>query len=395
MSQIIRLNESDLLNIVKRVLLEGKKDNPEKRVKSSYQLMIDGAAGGGTNPKHIISGIKKLKNKEEFYRLNYLFKDNKTGYKSFNEMIKGEFEYVKIFGLNNSDDFETLKKEFNRLGVEMEDVKSKKEGFKFINLGKGNNPLAGGDESDDESDNESDNESELDDDNDTKKEKKKKTGCIKGDCKNGYGTYTYPDGEKYVGHFKNGKQNGYGTYTYPDGIKYVGNNKDDEWSGYGTMTWPNGHKYAGNYKGSLRDGYGTYTYSDGRKYVGNFKAGEYGGYGTYTNIHGIKFSGNWVDDTLDGKSTNELDELTENNNSNNNNQNTTTCDQPQKPLYKYKDDKMYEYAKSGDCWWAQNVKSKKWFNLTELVKTRPNIQVSIDRLNTAETNNELIMITGS
>jgi len=308
MSQIIRLNESDLLNIVKRVLLEGKKDNPENRVKASYQLMIDGAEGRGTNPKYIISGIKKLKNKEEFYRLNYLFKDNKTGYKSFNEMIKGEFEYVKIFGLNNSDDFETLKKEFNRLGVEMEDVKSKKEGFKFINLGKGNKPLAGGDESD----NESDNESELDDDNDTKKEKKKKTGCIKGDCKNGYGTYTY-----------------------------------------GTMTWPNGHKYAGNYKGSLRDGYGTYTYSDGRKYVGNFKAGEYDGYGTYTNIHGIKFSGNWVDDTLDGKSTNELDELTENNNSNNNNQNTTTCDQPQKPLYKYKDDKMYEYAKSGDCWWAQ------------------------------------------
>jgi len=391
MSQIIRLNESDLLNIVKRVLLEGKKDNPENRVKASYQLMIDGAEGRGTNPKYIISGIKKLKNKEEFYRLNYLFKDNKTGYKSFNEMIKGEFEYVKIFGLNNSDDFETLKKEFNRLGVEMEDVKSKKEGFKFINLGKGNKPLAGGDESD----NESDNESELDDDNDTKKEKKKKTGCIKGDCKNGYGTYTFPDGDKYVGHFKNGKQNGYGTYTFPDGIKYVGNHKDDDFSGYGTMTWPNGHKYAGNYKGSLRDGYGTYTYSDGRKYVGNFKAGEYDGYGTYTNIHGIKFSGNWVDDTLDGKSTNELDELTENNNSNNNNQNTTTCDQPQKPLYKYKDDKMYEYAKSGDCWWAQNVKSKKWFNLTELVKTRPNMQVSIDRLNTAETNNELLMITGS
>ncbi len=350
MSQIIRLNESDLLNIVKRVLLEGKKDNPENRVKASYQLMIDGAEGRGTNPKYIISGIKKLKNKEEFYRLNYLFKDNKTGYKSFNEMIKGEFEYVKIFGLNNSDDFETLKKEFNRLGVEMEDVKSKKEGFKFINLGKGNKPLAGGDESD----NESDNESELDDDNDTKKEKKKKTGCIKGDCKNGYGTYTYPDGEKYVGHFKNGKQNGYGTYTFTDGSKYVGNSKDDEFSGYGTMTWPDGVKYVGNYKngymhgygtmtwpqgdkyvGNYKDGnrygYGTYTNSGGGKYVGNNKDGDYDGYGTDTNIHGIEFSGNWVDSRLNGKYTGDLDKLTENNN-NNNNQNTTTCDQPQKPL---------------------------------------------------------------
>jgi len=28
-------------------------------------------------------------------------------------------------------------------------------------------------------------------------------GCIKGDCTNGQGTYTYPDGSVYIGQWKN------------------------------------------------------------------------------------------------------------------------------------------------------------------------------------------------
>ena len=28
------------------------------------------------------------------------------------------------------------------------------------------------------------------------------TQCIEGDCKNGYGTFTFPDGRKYVGNLK-------------------------------------------------------------------------------------------------------------------------------------------------------------------------------------------------
>ncbi len=30
-------------------------------------------------------------------------------------------------------------------------------------------------------------------------------GCIEGDCNNGYGTYTWADGDKYVGEWKDGK----------------------------------------------------------------------------------------------------------------------------------------------------------------------------------------------
>jgi len=41
--------------------------------------------------------------------------------------------------------------------------------------------------------------------------------CIEGDCKNGYGTFTFPDGRKYVGESKDSKKHEQGTLTYADG----------------------------------------------------------------------------------------------------------------------------------------------------------------------------------
>ena len=46
--------------------------------------------------------------------------------------------------------------------------------------------------------------------------------CIKGDCNNGYGTYTFANGDKYVGEWKDGKQHGQGTYTGTDGTVMKG-----------------------------------------------------------------------------------------------------------------------------------------------------------------------------
>jgi hypothetical protein len=34
---------------------------------------------------------------------------------------------------------------------------------------------------------------------------------------NGQGTYTFPDGEKYVGEFRDGLRNGVGTMVFPNG----------------------------------------------------------------------------------------------------------------------------------------------------------------------------------
>jgi len=83
--------------------------------------------------------------------------------------------------------------------------------------------------------------------------------CISGDCTNSYGTYTFPDGAKYVGEWKDGRENGQGTITdyYANGDKYVGKWKDGERHAQGTYTyadgrvvnpiWKNGKKEKYNY----------------------------------------------------------------------------------------------------------------------------------------------------
>ena len=48
--------------------------------------------------------------------------------------------------------------------------------------------------------------------------------CIEGDCKNGYGTFTFPDGRKYVGESKDNKKHEQGTFTWASGAEYV-----EEW----------------------------------------------------------------------------------------------------------------------------------------------------------------------
>jgi hypothetical protein len=67
----------------------------EKNVQAAYQLMIDGADGRfgmGTEVQKIIDGINMIKSEDELDRLFTLFKDKKTGYSDFSEMIRGEFE---------------------------------------------------------------------------------------------------------------------------------------------------------------------------------------------------------------------------------------------------------------------------------------------------------------
>ena len=80
--------------------------------------------------------------------------------------------------------------------------------------------------------------------------------------KNGQGTRTYPNGEKYVGEWKNGKKNGQGTETFFDGRKYVGEWKNGKKHAQGTMTWSSGGKYVGEWKDGKRWN-GTMNEKDG------------------------------------------------------------------------------------------------------------------------------------
>ncbi len=92
--------------------------------------------------------------------------------------------------------------------------------------------------------------------------------CIEGNCRNGYGTFSFPDGQKYVGQFKNGKRHGQGSQTWPLGDKYVGQWADGKKHGSGTYTWPSGRKRVGRWENN------AWIDSAGRPFHGRYDGGE-------------------------------------------------------------------------------------------------------------------------
>ena len=73
--------------------------------------------------------------------------------------------------------------------------------------------------------------------------KKLKKEHRSGNCLNGYGTYIFPDGTKYVGEWKNDKFHGQGIYTLSDSNKYEGRFEDGDFFGQHTSTYAHGHHY--------------------------------------------------------------------------------------------------------------------------------------------------------
>jgi hypothetical protein len=215
--------------------------------------------------------------------------------------------------------------------------------------------------------------------------------CEKGDCKNGYGEYFYNKNNYYKGNYKNGEFDGYGE------LKDEGSGPDDispnDISGYGTV---NGSLYKGQFKNGSKNGYGVEILDTGGVYKGNFRSGAGEGYGVFKNRYGKVFKGIWSSaanftilkvasepenkqygnmniydlDTIEKSSTIE----------------TKKCVVPTNSIWRFSYfDKNYKYYYGGKdfgfCWWARNVNNGKVFNLSELVKTNPKIQKSIDILN--------------
>ena len=121
---------------------------------------------------------------------------------------------------------------------------------------------------------------------DNENTEKNNIGCVSGDCENGYGTYIFSNGDKYVEDKDNkmrlGSMNeGLLSMKYfiliSNGDKYVGEWKDNKMHGIGTYTWgegdSEGHKYFGEWKDGKRNGYGTYTMADGTAYKYLWKNG--------------------------------------------------------------------------------------------------------------------------
>ena len=157
----------------------------------------------------------------------------------------------------------------------------------------------------------------------------KDSGCITGDCKNGYGVFIYPNKNKYIGEYKDGLKNGFGIEVDPKGNYIYGNwknNKEDGYvrifnknneiifagemmsgkpvqkitasgeeygctignctDGFGHYYFESGSKYIGEWKDGVQHGFGTTIWADSSKYVGQYYEGEIDGYGTQYDANG-------------------------------------------------------------------------------------------------------------
>ncbi|MBN1250963.1 MAG: caspase family protein [Bacteroidales bacterium] len=147
-----------------------------------------------------------------------------------------------------------------------------------------------------------------------------KTGCISGNCDNGYGVYVWSSGEKYVGDWTNSMRNGKGTNTWTDGEEFDGNWKNDKRHGYGKQKYKSGSEKTGFWEngiykgtntinntgcisGDCNNGYGTYVQTSGNKYVGTFKNGTFEGQGSYTFADGGNYVGLFQNGMYHGQGT--------------------------------------------------------------------------------------------
>jgi len=84
------------------------------------------------------------------------------------------------------------------------------------------------------------------------------TGCVQGNCKNGFGYYFFEDGSSFQGFFENSKML-QGTWTNKIGDKYFGKfGFQNHFEGYGHLTYKNGDNYFGEYSNSKRNGRGFF-----------------------------------------------------------------------------------------------------------------------------------------
>ncbi|MFN8254810.1 MAG: caspase family protein [Bacteroidales bacterium] len=168
------------------------------------------------------------------------------------------------------------------------------------------------------------------------------SGCISGDCDNGFGTWLYPNGDKYTGNWVNKQMHGNGTYFYKNGDVYKGDFRNNKLEGFGTCTFKNGDRYTGEYANNLTEGEGTYFYANGKvekglwvqgkffgeskktgclsgdcvngkgiyvfdngeKYIGEIKNSKREGKGTYFFNSGEWYKGEWKNNQRNGEGTN-------------------------------------------------------------------------------------------
>jgi hypothetical protein len=99
-------------------------------------------------------------------------------------------------------------------------------------------------------------------------------------------------------------------YPNTNKLRYEGELIDGKiLNGYGTFYFENGNKYIGQFKVNKMDGNGTLYLKNKDKYIGEFKNGKKNGKGIYVFSNGIKLEGEWkkdkkIDDKIELKKLN-------------------------------------------------------------------------------------------
>jgi hypothetical protein len=123
------------------------------------------------------------------------------------------------------------------------------------------------------------------------KESKIRTGCIEGNCNQGFGiAVNHRTLEKYAGYWKNGIRTGYGIEFYQDGQKkYEGDFSRGRFQGLGTFYYQDGSKYVGKFKqGIMQDDEAIYYYKNGDRLFVRYVNGKKEGKGKVIYYGGVE-----------------------------------------------------------------------------------------------------------
>jgi hypothetical protein len=136
MKKIIRLTESDLTRIVRRVIKEQQSGGYTQNAKTAIKLIEDGIAYiGGTDEMKIAKGVYTIKTKEDYNSV--LDHCKRKGFKSVMGWVNSDWQNVDSgtdFGINSGNN-----KLINDLERHLRQFNSSEDGKTFKNVGSSNN----------------------------------------------------------------------------------------------------------------------------------------------------------------------------------------------------------------------------------------------------------------